>query len=360
MLSYDQAVAKILENSSLSEDEISSRINEKLNQFAGLVSKQGAAHILANELGIKLISNAVSRFKIANVVVGMSNAEILTKVLAVFPARQFNSNGRSGQVGTAILGDDTGTIRGVFWNEQANKLAFIKTGDVLKLKGVYVKENRDKTPELHFNDRSAMVVNPPGESVDAVEYQRQNKTKRLNEISDSDSYVDTAGTVIEVFDIRFFEICGQCGKRARPENDSYACRQHGVVTPDYSYVLNAFLDNGTAQVRTVFFRETAQKFLGKTNEELLAFRDSPEAFEQVKTEALGKFLRISAKVNKNEMYGRIELIANEVSEAKPEEQAAESAPDVSASGTASGNSAEERNNAEENKIGAEKLETTNA
>lgn len=355
MLSYDQAVAKILENSSLTEDEISSRVNEKLNQFAGLVSKEGAAHILANELGIKLITNVVSRFKIANIVVGMSNAEVLTKVLAVFPAREFSSNGRSGQVGTAILGDETGTIRGVFWNEQANKLAFIKTGDVLKLKGVYVKESRDKTPEVHFNDRSTMVVNPPGETVDAVEYRRQAVEKRLNEISDADSYVDTAGTVVEVFDIRFFEVCSQCGKRARPENDAYVCRQHGPVTPDYSYVLNVFLDNGTAQVRTVFFREMVQKLLGRTNEELLAFRESPEAFEEVKTDALGKFLRISAKVNKNEMFDRIELIANDVSEAKPGEQP-EAAPSVSASSAG----AEESGNSRENKIGSEKLETTNA
>lgn len=356
MLPYDQAIAKIKENSSLTEEEISSRINEKLNQFAGLVSKEGAAHILANELGIKLISATAGRFKISNIVVGMSNAEVLTKVLAVFPARQFSSNGRSGQVGTAILGDETGTIRGVFWNEQANKLAFIKTGDVLKLKGAYVKEDRNKTSELHFNDRSTMVVNPPGETVDAVEYQRQSKVKKLDEIIDADSYVDTTGTVVEVFDLRFFEVCSQCGKRAKPENDSYVCREHGPVSPDYSYVLNLFLDNGAAQVRTVFFRDMVQKLLGKTNEELLAFRDSPEGFEQVKTEALGKFLRISAKVNKNEMFDRIELIANDVSEASPEAQAGEAPPAVSGPEPSS----KESGNAGESMTGPEKLETTNA
>ena len=356
MLPYDQAIAKIRENSSLTEEDINSRVNEKLNQFAGLVSKEGAAHILANELGIKLINNVAGRFKISNIVVGMSNAEVLTKVLAVFPARQFSSNGKSGQVGTAILGDDTGTIRGVFWNEQANKLAFIKTGDVLKLKGAYVKEDRNKVPELHFNDRSTMVVNPPGETVDAIEFQRQAKSKKLDEITDADSYVDTMGTVVEVFDLRFFEVCSQCGKRAKPENDSYVCREHGSVTPDYSYVLNLFLDNGAAQVRTVFFRDMVQKLLGRTNEELLAFRDSSEAFEQVKTTALGKFLRISAKVNKNEMFDRIELIANDVSEANPEEQAGETPPAVSGSGS----SAENSGNAGESTTGAEKLETTNA
>lgn len=320
-LSYEEAVGKIKENSNLSDAEISSNINAKLEQFAGLVSREGAAHILANELGIKLIdAAAVSKLKIGNIIAGMQNVEVLTKALAVFPVRQFNSSGRQGQVGSAILGDETGSIRAVFWNEQANKLSFINKGDFLKLKGVYVKENRNNVLELHFNNRSAMVVNPPGESVEVQEFRRDAPVRRISEVRDDDRFVEVFGTVIEVFDLRFYEVCGKCGKRARPENDAFTCPQHGTVaSPDYSYVLNVFLDDGTAAVRTVFFRNTVEKFLKKTGEELLAFRQSPESFEQVKNNALGSFLRVSARVSKNEMFNRIELIANDVAEAKPEE-----------------------------------------
>ena len=115
-------------------------------------------------------------------------------------------------------------------------------------------------------------------------------------------------------------MCGKCGRRAKPENGAFLCQQHGpVANPGYSYVLNVFLDDGTAAVRTVFFRNTAEKFLKKTGEELLAFREAPESFEQVKNDSLGSFLKINARVNKNEMFNRIELIANDVSEAKPED-----------------------------------------
>ncbi len=319
-LSYEQAVAKIKEHSSLGEEEIKSNIDAKLNQFAGLVSKEGAAHIFANELGIKLIDpTAVSKLKINNIMAGMQNVEVLTKVLAVFPVRQFNSKGREGQVGSSILGDETGNIRAVFWNEQANKLAFLNKGDVLKIKGVYVKENRDNSLELHFNDRSTMVVNPPGETVEAQEFKRETPKKRINEIADTDRFVEVFGTVVEVFDLRFYEVCNKCGKRAKPEENNYMCPEHGAVSPDYSYVLNVFLDDGTAAVRTVFFRNVAEKFLKKTAEELLAFREAPEAFEQIKNDSLGSFIKINAKVNKNEMFNRIELIANELEEAKPED-----------------------------------------
>ncbi|MBI2664028.1 hypothetical protein HYX10_01660 [Candidatus Woesearchaeota archaeon] len=316
-LSYEQVVGKIKENSALSNEQIDSSINAKLKQFAGLVSREGAAHILANELGIKLATQDIAKLKIKDIMVGMQNLEVLTKVLAVFPVRQFNSNGRQGQVGSAVLGDETGTIRAVFWNEQANKLEFLSKGDVLKLKGVYVKENRNSTLELHFNNRSMMVANPPGESVEAQEFRRENPRRRINEIKDDDRFVEVYGTVTDVYDLRFYEVCGRCGKRAKPQDAQFVCPEHGAVSVNYSYVLNLFLDDGTASVRTVFFRQNAEAFLNKTSEEILAFREAPEAFEQLKNDSLGRFIRINARVNKNEMFNRVELIANEVEDAKP-------------------------------------------
>ena len=47
-------IAKILKETSLSEAEINTKIDQKLDQLSGLISKEGAAHIIANELGVKL------------------------------------------------------------------------------------------------------------------------------------------------------------------------------------------------------------------------------------------------------------------------------------------------------------------
>lgn len=315
--SYEEIVARIKEVSNLSDAEIDSKVNGKLEQFSGLVSKEGAAHIMANELGIRLSRPAASLLKIANIVSGMQNVEVLGRVVAVYPAKAFSSNGRSGQVGSAILGDETGTIRVVFWNEEANRLGFLNRGDVIRLKGVYVKDSRNSSLELHVNSRSLVVVNPPGESVEVKE--RELKRRRINEIADDDSFVELLATVIEVFDLRFFEVCPNCGKRARMQENVFVCSSHGAVAPSYSYVLNAFLDDGTGSVRTVFFGKSARQFLRREDGELLSFRLSPESFEPVKTEALGSFVKVGARVSRNEMYGRIELVANSVEQARPED-----------------------------------------
>ena len=51
---YDEIIQMIKESSSLSQDEIEDKIKAKTEQLAGLISKEGAAHIVANELGLKL------------------------------------------------------------------------------------------------------------------------------------------------------------------------------------------------------------------------------------------------------------------------------------------------------------------
>ena len=351
MLSLEQAIAKIKEKSGLSDEEIESKIKAKMDQFSGLVSKQGAAHIVANELKIKLIevTTSPSKLKVNNLIAGMQSVEILTKVLAVYPLRQFNSNGRDGQLRSVVLGDETGNTRAVFWNEQANQLENIKKGDVIKLTGAYVKEDRDKSPELHVNDRSALAVNPPEETVEAANL---SPLKKLGDIKEDDSWIDAIGTVTEVFDLKFFEICDQCGRRARPDDKGeFICATHNSVTPKYSYLINVVLDDGTVPMQAVFFREVAQQFLKKTDEELLSLREIPEAFEETKSDMLGSFVKVSAKVNKNEMFNRIELSVNYVEEARPEDVQQQNASETPVSSDGASQNAVKEENVPTTKIG---------
>ena len=50
----ENIIEKIKQNTSLSEADINAKIDDKLKQLSGLISKEGAAHIIANELGVKL------------------------------------------------------------------------------------------------------------------------------------------------------------------------------------------------------------------------------------------------------------------------------------------------------------------
>jgi replication factor A1 len=311
---HEQVIEKIKEKTELSDQEISSKIDAKLKQLSGLISKEGAAHIIANELGVKLFEKVSGRLQIKNILTGMRDVEAVGKVMQVYEPREFQSNNRTGRVGSFILGDETGTIRVTCWGNQCDKFTSFSQGSLVKVSGGYVKEN-NSSKEVHLNDRSSLIVNPRGETVGEVQYTQQAQQaarKSIADLSESDSRVEVLGTIVQAFEPKYYEVCSQCGKRAKPQGDDFVCPQHSVVAPDYAYVLNAFLDDGTENVRIVFFRDQADTLLGRTKEQMQALRQKPEEFEPLKTELLGNIIKVTGRVTRNQMFDRIEIIASDV------------------------------------------------
>ncbi len=309
--SYEELAAKIKEKSGLSDDEIKSRVDAKIKLLSGLVSREGAAHIIANELGIKLFEPQTStRLEIKNLLVGMRDVELVGKISSLTQPKSFQSNGREGKVASLAIIDGTGQTRLVLWNSQAETASNLKIGDIVKVKGGYVRE-RNNTNEVHVNERGKLIINPEGEKVDAQVQAQHTSRKRLSELDGTEGNAEILATIVQVFEPRFFEIC-TCGKRARPNESGATCDIHGQIKPTYSYVLNALIDDGTDSIRAVFFREQAQKLLNKTNDEMLQYQSAPELFETARNNVLGSNIRIIGRPTKNEMFNRIEMIANSV------------------------------------------------
>lgn len=308
---YEDVVAKIKENSGLSDSEIESKISSKLEQLSGLISKEGAAHIIANELGIKLFEQISGKLQIKNILAGMRNVETVGKVTQVFEVREFIRNESVGHVGSLVIGDETGTIRVVCWGDKAQAVNEIKEGDIVKVISAYVKENNGRK-EIHLNDQSKLLLNPPGETVGEVNTtsaERQTaKRKRIKDLTEEDQNVELLGTIVQVFEPRFFEVCPHCNSRAKPKDDKFYCKQHDAVTPVYAYVFNVFLDDGTGNIRCTFFRNQADRLTGKTPEQMNVYRESPEKFEEVKNTLLGEIIKIAGRVKKNEMFDRLEFM----------------------------------------------------
>jgi hypothetical protein len=320
---YEEIIKKITEASKLSEEEIEKRIQEKTKALSGLISKDGAAHIIANELGVKLLENLTGKIKIDKVLPGMRAVETVGKVVTVYDVREFQTETREGKVGSMIIGDDTGSIRLTLWGDQADKIKEVKPGDVVRIKDGYVKENRGNK-EIHLNNRSLLQLNPPGETIGEIKTGAAAEAKRVSiaDIKGDEGNVELLGTVVQIFEPKFFEVCPECGGRAKPQGEAYECRMHGTVKePDFSYLVTLFLDDGTSNIRTVFFRDQVDELLGRTRPEILAYKDKPESFEETKQALTGNIIKIVGKAKKNEMFDRIEFAANTVdTNPDPEEE----------------------------------------
>ncbi|NQU98108.1 hypothetical protein HQ533_01460 [Candidatus Woesearchaeota archaeon] len=310
---------KIKEQSSLSDDEIESKIKTKLDELSGLISEEGAAHIIANELSVKLVAAAQGeKIQVKNILAGMRNVEVSGKVTRKYELREFQTEKRSGKLASFIIADETGFIRVVLWNDQTDEFAKINEGDIITLQGGYVRDNNGRK-EIHMGDNGKININPSGVTVKDV--QESVVRKKLSELAEGDDNVEVLATIVQVFDIRFFEIDGETGRRVTEKEGKYYLGDKEVENMTYAYVLNIFLDDGTENIRTVLWRNQIQKLLELTNEEVLKFRENPTDFEPLKTELLGTIVKVVGRTNKNEAFDRLELVANLIyKDVDPEEE----------------------------------------
>ena len=318
---YEDIVLKINENTKIPIIEIEDRVEKKLKQLSGLISKEGAAHIVANELGVKIFEPLSGRLQIKNILTGMRDVETVGKVLQVYEVREFANEARSGKVASVLIGDETGVIRVVLWGSQTDNVTNLGQGFIVKIIGGYVRESNGRK-EIHLNDRSQLIINPKGESINevAVEAGIRNR-KEIKDISETDNEVELLGTIVQVFDIRYYEICPRCSKRAKQTTELFVCSEHGNVIPAYAYVLNTILDDGTETIRCVFFRNQVEKLLNMSQEQVLKFKQEPAEFEAVKNELPGTMAKLNGRVNKNSLFDRLEFIVQHVDiNPNPEEE----------------------------------------
>ncbi len=318
-LPYDKIIEKIKEKTGLSQEDIEAKIKQKMEDLSGLISKEGAAHIIANENSVKVFEEGSRELKVRNILGGMRNVSTVGKVLNVYSINEFDKGDFKGKVGSFLIGDDTGIIRVVLWNDLVDLMKELKEGDVVKLENVYSKENNFRK-ELHLNSESKLIVNPVGVIVDNVVEKQQFERKTVLELGEQENNVEVLGVIVQVFDIRFFEVCSKCNKRMRQGNERWICEEHGELEPGLSYVMNVILDDGTDSIRVVLWSKQIQALSGMDDLKIKEYNADKEGFEVFKKNLLGKIVRLVGRTQKNTMFDRKEFIANMVFDANPEDE----------------------------------------
>lgn len=315
-LNYNDIVEIIKKEKGLSDEEIKGKIQEKLNKLSDLISREGAAHIIANELGINLFDGN-AQVKINRISAGMRSVNLVGKIVKIYGIREYESKGKKGKVANILLGDETGVARLVIWD--TNLIAkfennTIKEGSVVRVKNGYVRQNSGFR-ELHLGNQGEIEIEKAEVEVNmnANDYTR----KEIKELMNGNNNVGVFGTVVQVFEPRFFEACSECGKKLTVENGKSKCDEHGAVAGRKIPILNLFFDDGTGNIRAVAFRDQVLKLTGIKEQEMMDYK--PELFDKIKEVLLGKQLVLVGRVVKNEMFGRNEFIISRVIDVKPED-----------------------------------------
>ena len=215
--SLEEIVDKIISETKISKKELEERIRVKREELGGLITEEGAAHIVASELGIDLFKDqklSTTQLFIKDLISGMNNISVIGRVMKIYASREFVRDGKQSYVVNLIIGDKTKTIRTVLWGDHAQNIDKISRGDILRILSGYVKEGLQEDPELHVGYRGRIIINP--EDANAADFPFVKEfTHKIDGLEANLNDIDILGVVERVYPISTFQRKdGSEGKRA--------------------------------------------------------------------------------------------------------------------------------------------------
>ncbi|KUO42911.1 MAG: hypothetical protein APU95_00210 [Hadesarchaea archaeon YNP_N21] len=208
-LDFEQIVGEILRRKKLGRDELMGMIKRKQDELSGFVTLEGAAIIVGRELGVELArkESEIKQLRLEDIVPGMSNVDIVGRVLRVYEPRVFErQDGRTARVGSFIIMDQTGQARVVLWDDKSSLIddGEIKKGKAIEIRGAYVRQGADQRPELHVGLRGSIILEPEDSRVKDLPQIPERKVN-ISDLKPGLKDIDIAGRVVAVSEPRTFE-----------------------------------------------------------------------------------------------------------------------------------------------------------
>ena len=256
--------------------------------------------------------------------------EIEAKVLYLFETRSFRARGQTVTVRDCVaeVGGDLLLCR--LWGGSASALDGVKPPARVKLLYPYEKVdggrriiNIGKLGECIILEEGVGEVPKDIETIsNRIKYQRA----WLDEAAEG--FREIRGTVVKTDpSARISWWCKNCGSRVTREFDQLRCESCGEVdSADGLLALSIYVDDGTGVIRATFFRDVAERLLGKNLERILdeidekGYEQDTYLLEELGEKLLGNDVILRGRIS-YEGTGILRMTVDEIQPTSPLEEA---------------------------------------
>ena len=317
----DKALKELEERTKLPQDELMKKIEEKQAAFGHMLTVEGAAHLVAKDLGVKLFNENAKRLEIKNIVPGMHSVSFAGKIFKISGIVDFARSGKAGKVVNLFIGDATGYVRLPLWNDHVKLVEDeeIKVGDTMKVMNAMAREGMfgielvlGKYGRLAPLDEEMDIELPDADELNKRYLSEEGRDERV-EIKDAvPGSFELRAFIVQVFNGSFiFNTCPECGGRLEESSGKFTCSMHGEVEPEPALVASAIADDGTADMRVTFFRNAVEQLCGISAQEIVKMQRE-ERYMAIAGRTLGKEFLLEGRVQKNQRFERTEMIVSSV------------------------------------------------
>lgn len=322
-MDFDLLVAELEGKSNLKKADILNLVDKKYSEMNRLITKEGAVHLVAKELGIDL-PEASSRTPIKNILPGLRNVNVIGRVFRISKIVEFTkSNGSAGRVANVFIGDNTGFVRVPLWDDQVKLLeeGTISVGDIVQVTNGLARENVFGDVEISLGrfgsilPVDAYTELPSTEDLSKIFFNLVPERAEISGITAGGNF-EIKGNVVQLFRGNFlFDVCPLCGNKL----ESSRCTEHGDVNPSQALVLSFIVDDGTGDLRCVLFRDIAEKALGIAAGEL-SLLEPENRYNLLNDKLLGKEFILTGRVKKSRLFDRLEMVVSDFKDINPLEE----------------------------------------
>ena len=164
-------------------------VDRKFREYNGLVSRETAAFIVAQEIGLKIEEEVTPELTVSQLTPGMRRVALTGKVLDAGPRDEYTKkDGTLGFVQRLIVQDESDKVEVALWEPPDEEL---KPGQILKITGGYVK-NLEEILQLNISDKG---------SVEILGFE----PLHLDEVLDGSQGLTVRASVLNVYPDKLFE-----------------------------------------------------------------------------------------------------------------------------------------------------------
>ena len=303
-MNLEEIIMVIVESKGMSRDEVEKMIEDKQAELSYLISPEGAAYLVAKELGLDLIPARQTKLKIRNIVSGMRNVSFVGKITRISDIVEFERKDGKGRVRNIYLADESGRIRLTLWDDEVEIADNFAEGDVVRVSG-YSRDNNGEV-EVRLGRMGGIVK--VDEELDIPDRAERFERTEIGKMR-AGQYAEVKAAIVQIFENNpILMQCPECRKSVKDENGKWVCQEHGEVEPSPGLFLSMVIDDGTGSIRATAFGRAAEKIAGMDASKAVELaRESMDKTAPLREIELGKEWIFRGAARRNELFDRLEF-----------------------------------------------------
>ena len=165
-MEFTEIIERILQSrQDLTRETILRMVAEKKIEAEGYFTDEGAARVVASELGVEIQRKPFQpEILFRDLVSGLKDVTIAGRVIIVYPTKTFTRPQKTeGKVAHLLVADESGKLNIVLWDDKTSFVenGIIKQGQIIRILHGYVREGFNGKLEVHVGSRGNIQISPP-------------------------------------------------------------------------------------------------------------------------------------------------------------------------------------------------------